>query len=66
MMKYRFLLNVIALTITSTIFAASYPDIVEGSVKISQAANRLVTIEYKLKDAPGIVTVDICTNGVSI
>ena len=65
-MKYRFLLNVIALTITSTIFAASYPDIVEGSVKISQAANRLVTIEYKLKDAPGIVTVDICTNGVSI
>ena len=42
------------------------PSIKPASVKLSQAPNRLVTIEYEVQNEPAIVTVDILTNGVSI
>lgn len=47
-------------------WAGAVSFIQDESVSISQAANRLVTITYQLKGKPGIVTVDILTNGVSI
>ena len=37
-----------------------------SNVQMSQSPRRLVTITYDLAGAPGIVTVDILTNGVSI
>ena len=47
-------------------WAGAVSFIQDESVSISQDANRLVTITYQLKGKPGIVTVDILTNGVSI
>lgn len=46
-------------------FAAD-PSIREGSVTMTQAMSRLVTISYELEDNDAIVTLDITTNGVSI
>ena len=46
---------------------AVVPTIDAGSVALAQDENtRIVTVTYDLKDAPGIVTVDFLTNGVSI
>ncbi|MBR6587913.1 MAG: SUMF1/EgtB/PvdO family nonheme iron enzyme [Kiritimatiellae bacterium] len=43
------------------------PRIDPDSVRLVQdAQSRLVTVNYALEDAPGIVTVDFTTNGVSI
>ena len=65
-MKMRFLL----LAALSGAFAASAasPRIVEGSVTFSESGDGSgrYKITYLLDDAPGIVTADIFTNGVSI
>ena len=46
---------------------AAVPIIDTETVGLSQDGNsRIVTVTYDLKDAPGIVTVDFLTNGVSI
>ena len=39
---------------------------VSGVTMMQDNATRLVTINYTLEDEPAIVTIDICTNGVSI
>lgn len=46
--------------------ACAIPEIREGSVKMEQADDRTVTIEYVLDNAPAIVTVEIFTNGVPL
>ena len=46
---------------------ASAPVVKDGSVTMTQdPSTRLVTINYEIEGEPAIVTVDICTNGVSI
>ena len=46
---------------------AASPVVRPGSVRLVQdAASRLVTVSYVLEEAPGIVTVDFLTNGVSV
>ena len=46
--------------------ALAIPEIREGSVTMTQADDRTVTISYTLDGAPAIVTVDILTNGVPL
>ena len=54
------------MTMTASAFAAT-PNIDRNSVTMSQdPLTREVKISYTLSGAPGIVTVDILTNGVSI
>ena len=50
----------------SALAAAALPEIREGSVTMTQADDRTVTISYTLDGAPAIVTVDIHTNGVPL
>ena len=46
---------------------AGAPVVEDGSVTMTQdPSTRLMTVNYEIKDEPAIVTVDICTNGVSI
>ena len=60
------LLFAVCMTITAGVFAAT-PNIDRNSVTMSQdPLTREVKISYTLSGAPGIVTVDILTNGVSI
>ena len=55
---------VTAFAMTLTIWAAK-PEI--GNVAMRQdPLTRLVTVTYELASQPGIVTIDVCTNGVSI
>ena len=42
------------------------PVVEDGSVSIAQNASRHITVSYTLSGGPAIVTLDICTNGVSI
>ena len=54
-----------ATTIAATVAIADNPAV--SDVTLSQDANtRAVTVGYTLADAPAIITLDICTNGVSI
>ena len=54
-----------ATTIAATAAVAATPSV--SDVTLSQDANtRAVTVGYNLADAPAIITLDICTNGVSI
>ena len=54
-----------ATTIAATAVGAATPSV--SDVTLSQDANtRAVTVGYTLADAPAIITLDICTNGVSI
>ena len=50
------------LTIAATVFAA--PSV--SNISLSQGGNGIVKITYDLGDEPGIVLLDIETNGVSI
>ena len=53
------------LALTASAFAGVVPEV--SNVTFAQASNsRKVTITYDLGAAPAIITVDICTNGVSI
>ena len=45
--------------------ASAVPNINESDVLIEQGADRLITVSYKLTDAPGIVTIDFQTNSAS-
>jgi len=55
----------LAATSASVALASSSPQIVAGSVSMSQPeGTRTVTITYKLADAPAVVTLDIETNAV--
>ena len=58
-MKCHVLISVFAVAGASM---AAGPSIEEGSVSFHQSHERLVTIAYKLLDAPAVVTVDIQTN----
>jgi formylglycine-generating enzyme required for sulfatase activity len=42
--------------------ASAVPRVDESAVSMEQASDRLVTVSYKLTDAPGIVTIDFQTN----
>ena len=54
-----------ATTIAATAAVATTPSV--SDVTVAQDANtRAVTVGYTLADAPAIITLDICTNGVSI
>lgn len=61
----RLCLIVISLLAFSKSVCASLP-VVDNVRMVQDASSRTVTITYQLRDAPGIVTVDIQTNGVSI
>ena len=52
--------------LTAFAAVADYPQIVDSKVTFDQDSQRLVTVTYKLAEAPAIVTIDIQTNGVSI
>lgn len=62
-MKPSLLLSAIASTLAASALAA-VPTVSDAT--LSQSHDRTVTITYTLSDAPGIVTCDILTNGVSI
>lgn len=66
-MKSRF---TVIFTVSLTIFHLAFgavPSLVDGSVTLTQdRVSQQVTVAYELEDAPGIVTVDFLTNGVSI
>ena len=47
-------------------FTAAADDPAVTSVKMSQGARRVVTVEYTIENAPAVVTLDNQTNGVSI
>ena len=64
-MKYIPFASVVVLASAIAASAATTVPTV-SNVQMSQSDRRLVTITYDLADAPGIVTVDILTNGVSI
>ena len=54
-----------ALSAIGVVTLAEKPEI--SNVTIQQdPQTRLVTVNYKLESQPGIVTIDVCTNGVSI
>ena len=62
-------MNMCSLTcfaLLGTAFAAVADDPNITSVKMSQGARRVVTVEYTIENAPAVVTLDIQTNGVSI
>ena len=62
-MKHPLSLLVAAVSVT---VAATTTVPTVSNVRFSQSSSRRVTILYDLADAPGIVTVDVLTNGVSI
>ena len=62
-MKHPLSLLVAAMSVT-VVATTTVPTV--SNVRFSQSSSRLVTILYDLADAPGIVTVDVLTNGVSI
>ena len=56
-----------AFALSAGVLHAVVPTIDPETVSLVQDENsRIVTVSYDLKDAPGIVTVDFLTNGVSI
>ena len=61
----KHLLSLLAAAVSVTVAATTTVPTV-SNVRFSQSSSRLVTILYDLADAPGIVTVDVLTNGVSI
>ncbi len=63
-MKYAMSATAVLSVALAAAAATTVPTV--SNVQMSQAAKRLVTITYDLAGAPGIVTVDILTNGVSI
>ena len=63
-MKHSILQTIAMSAVLAATAATTVPTV--SNVQMSQAARRLVTISYDLSGAPGIVTVDILTNGVSI
>lgn len=66
-MKYHLKTWAFTLSLIASSFSAFGTDTPEIShVTFTQSANRLVTISYDLSNNPGIVTLDIQTNGVSI
>ena len=54
------------IVLLGTVLAAAADDPAVTSVKMSQGARRIVTVEYTITNAPAVVTLDIQTNGVSI
>lgn len=54
------------LAVASVSAAAATATIREGSVSVSQDAGRRVRVSYTLDEAPGWITFDVLTNGVSI
>ena len=68
MKKQIGLLSLIAGTVAYSLY--SFGDLppapIVSNVRMAQANNRLVTITYEVSGSPGIVTLDIQTNGVSI
>ena len=54
-----------AVGISLSSFGSDLP-IVSNVKMIQDMASRLVTITYEIKENPGIITLDIQTNGVSI
>ena len=66
MNKKTQLARVAAVAASICITCPASPTIREGSVTITQAEDRQVSIRYTLDDEPAIVTVDILTNNVSI
>ena len=54
------------LAATSTILADTATPSVSGVTLAQDGLSRAVTVNYTLADAPAIITLDICTNGVSI
>ena len=61
-----YLARVAAVAAGICITGLASPTIREGSVSMTQAGDRQVSIRYTLDDEPAIVTVDILTNDVSI
>ena len=51
---------------TSTLLADTATPSVSGVTLSQDVLSRAVTVGYTLSDAPAIITLDICTNGVSI
>ena len=66
MNKKTQLARVAAVAASICITGLASPTIREGSVSMTQAEDRQVSIRYTLDDEPAIVTVDILTNDVSI
>ena len=57
--------SVAATSVIALTTGAAKPEI--SNVVMSQdSQTRLVTVTYELTSQPGIVTIDVCTNGVSI
>ena len=63
-MKIKTMIAAVA-AVFATNMAMAAPG-VSGVTMTQDDATRLVTINYTLEDEPAIVTIDICTNGVSI
>ena len=60
------LFGCLSLIAAGSLFASS-PSILDGSVSMTQdPVSQQVTVSYELENAPGIVTIDFLTNGVSI
>ena len=58
---------VLAIASAAGVLHAVVPTVNTGTVTLVQDENtRIVTVSYDLENAPGIVTVDFLTNGVSI